>query len=162
MTDAIGLIVAMDEHRLIGREGQLPWRLPDDLRHFRRLTLGKTVLMGRKTFASLGKPLDGRNNRVLSRDAAFQPPGCRVFKDLKAALSEQDEGELMVIGGADLYRQTLPLARRLYLTRVHASVEGDTWFPPFDEAEFRELERVEHAADDRHCHAFSFVTLERR
>lgn len=162
MTDGIGLIVAMDQRRLIGRDGQLPWRLPDDLRHFRRLTLGKTVLMGRKTFESLGKPLDGRNNWVLSRDATFQAPGCRVFKDLQAALSEQEDGELMVIGGAGLYRQTLPLARRLYLTRVHASVEGDTWFPPFDETDFREVERSDHAADDRHPHAFSLVTLERR
>jgi dihydrofolate reductase len=162
MARTLSLIVAFDENRLIGRNGQLPWRLPADLKHFRRLTLGKTVLMGRRTFESLGKPLEGRDNWVLSRDLAFRPDGCRVFPGLDAALKAHTDGELMVIGGAELYRQTLPQAQRLYLTQVHAQLEGDTWFPPYDPAAFREVAREDHPVDDRHAHACSFLTLERR
>lgn len=157
----VSLIVAMDEAGLIGRDGHLPWRLPEDLKHFRRLTLGKTVLMGRKTWQSLGKPLEGRENWVLSRDPEFRAPGGRVFADLPAALAAHAEGELMVIGGAQLYAQALPLAQRLYLTRVHARLEGDTRFPDLDLAAWRELGRADHPADARHAHAFSFLTLER-
>jgi dihydrofolate reductase len=157
----ISLVVAMDDAGTIGRGGALPWRLPEDLRHFRRLTLGKTVLMGRRTWDSLGKPLEGRRNWVLSRDPAFRPAGAEVFASLDAALAAHGEGELVVIGGADLYRQALPLARTIHLTRVHARVGGDTTFPPWREAEFRQTETVTHPADARHAHAYSFITLER-
>jgi dihydrofolate reductase len=157
----ISLVVAMDEDGVIGRDGALPWRLPEDLRHFRRLTLGKTVLMGRKTWDSLGKPLEGRRNWVLSRDPAFRPAGADVFTSLEQALAEHREGELVVIGGAELYRQALPVARTIHLTRVHARVEGDTRFPPWREDEFRQTAVVHHPADARHAHAYSFVTLER-
>jgi dihydrofolate reductase len=157
----ISLVVAMDEAGTIGRDGALPWRLPEDLKHFRRLTLGKTVLMGRKTWASLGKPLEGRRNWVLSRDAAFRPAGAEVFGSLEQALAAHGEGELMVIGGAELYRQALPLARTIHLTRVHARVDGDTAFPAWREADFRQTAVVTHPADARHAHAYSFVTLER-
>ncbi len=117
------------------------------MKRFRRLTLGKTILMGRKTFESLGKPLEGRANWVLTRDAAFAPVGARVFRDLDAALAAHPQGELLVIGGGELYRQTLPLASRLELTRVHAEVEGDTHFPAYEKAQWRETARVDHAAD---------------
>jgi dihydrofolate reductase len=157
---SISLVVAMDEADLIGRDGALPWRLPEDLRHFRRLTLGKTILMGRKTWDSLGKPLDGRRNWVLSRDPAFRPPGAEVFATLDEALARGEE-ELVVIGGAELYRQTLPLARTLHLTRVHARVDGDTTFPAWSPADFRQTAIEHHPADARHAHAFSFITLER-
>jgi dihydrofolate reductase len=157
----ISLVVAMDEDGTIGRGGALPWRLPEDLRHFRKLTLGKTVLMGRRTWDSLGKPLEGRRNWVLSRDPAFRPAGAEVFASLESALAAHGEGELVVIGGAELYRQALPLARTLHLTRVHARVEGDTRFPPWNESDFRQTEAVTHPADARHAHAYSFVTLER-
>ena len=157
----ISLIVAMDENGLIGRNGQLPWRLPEDMKHFRRLTLGKTVLMGRKTFESLGQPLDQRQNWVLSRDPAFRASGCRVFGNLSEALAAQNDGELMVIGGAELYHQALPLVQRLHVTRVHAKLEGDTWFPPYNATEFRETECSEHPADARHAYAYCFMTLER-
>lgn len=158
----VSLIVAMDDAGLIGRDGQLPWRLPEDLRHFRRLTLGKTVLMGRKTWDSLGKPLEGRANWVLSRDPGFKAPGGRVFPDLASAIAAHDDGELMVIGGAQLYAQALPLARKLYLTRVQARLPGDTWFPEYRPADWRETAREDRPADDRHPHPYSFITLERR
>lgn len=158
---SISLIVAMDESGLIGRDNALPWRLPEDLKQFRRLTLGKTVLMGRKTFESLGKPLDGRQNWVLSRDLAFRANGVRVFRDLDDALAAHESGELMVIGGAAVFRDSLARAQRIYLTRVHAKLEGDTWFPDFDSGTFRETAREDRAADERHAHAYSFVTLER-
>lgn len=161
MNRHISMVVAMDQNRLIGRHGQLPWRLPEDLRHFRRLTLGKTVLMGRKTFESLGKPLEQRQNWVLSRDARFRPEGCRVFETLDAAVAAHPEGELMVIGGAEIYRQALPLADRIHLTLVHAALEGDTWFPELPPGRFRETQRHDHPADARHAHPYSFVTLDR-
>jgi len=157
----ISIVVAMDEGGIIGRAGGLPWRLPEDLRHFRRLTLGKTVLMGRKTWESLGKPLEGRRNWVLSRDRAFRPPGAEVFASLDQALAAHPGGELVVIGGAELYRQALPLADTLHLTRVHARVEGDTRFPEWPVEQFRQTARVDHPADERHAHAFSFITLQR-
>lgn len=158
----ISLIVALDDGGLIGRDGQLPWRLPEDLRHFRRLTLGKTIVMGRKTFESLAKPLDERDNRVLSRAPAFPATGCRIFPDLDSALVAPISDEVMIIGGAQLYAQALPRVQRLYLTRVHARLEGDTRFPPFAADDFRELERTDHPADERHAWPYSFVTLERQ
>jgi len=151
----------MDEAGTIGRGGTLPWRLPADLKHFRTLTLGKTVLMGRKTWESLGKPLDGRRNWVLSRDRAFRPAGAEVFATLEQALAAHGEGELVVIGGAELYRQALPLAGTVHLTRVHARVDGDTVFPAWSPAAFRQTAIERHPADERHAHAYSFITLER-
>ena len=158
----ITLVVAMDDGGLIGRDGRLPWRMPEDLQHFRRLTMGKTMLMGRKTWDSLGgKPLDGRTHWVLSRDQDFRPPGCRVFKRLDDAYEAIGEEELMVIGGAELFRATLPLAQHIHLTQVHARLEGDTWFPLAELLAFRETWRAEHPADARHPHPYTFVTLER-
>jgi dihydrofolate reductase len=157
----LSLVVAMDEGGLIGRDGRLPWRMPEDLKHFRRLTMGKTMLMGRKTWDSLGKPLDGREHWVLSRDPAFQPAGCRVFRTLDAALAAFQGAELMVIGGADLFRATLPLARRIFLTRVHTKLDGDTWFPVAELLAFRETARDDRPADERHAWPYSFITLER-
>ena len=151
----------MDEGGLIGRDNALPWRLPEDLKHFKRLTLGKTVLMGRKTWDSLGKPLPERQNWVLSRDPSFKPAGARVFASLEAALAAHGGGELMVIGGAELFRLALPLARRIYLTRVHARLDGDVRFPPFDAKAFRETARDARPADERHAWPYTFLTLER-
>ena len=157
----ISLIVAMDEGGLIGRDNALPWRLPEDLKFFKRTTLGKTVLMGRKTWDSLGKPLPDRQNWVVSRDPAFQPDGARVFRSFDAALAADAGGELMVIGGAELFRAALPLAQRIYLTRVHARLEGDVRFPEFDAAQFRETAREDRPADTRHAWPYSFLMLER-
>ena len=164
MTDprSISLVVAMDDQRLIGANGQLPWRLPNDLKHFKAVTLGKTVLMGRKTWDSLGRPLPQRDNWVLTRAADFSPAGARVFHELPAALAAHAGGELMVIGGADLYRQALPLAHCIHLTQVHGRFSGDTWFPPFDPAQWQEAGREDHPADERHACGYSFITLRRR
>jgi dihydrofolate reductase len=158
----ISLIAAVDEGGLIGRDGGLPWRLPNDLQHFKELTIRKTILMGRRTWDSLGRPLPQRENWVVSRDPAFRPEGARVFGSVADALGAHHEGELMVIGGAEIYRQTLPVARRLYLTRVHTRLQGDVYFPAFDELGFKEQSRDTHPADDRHAYAYSFIVLERR
>lgn len=161
MTASLTLVAAVAENGVIGRGGTLPWRLPEDLKHFRRLTLGNTVLMGRKTYDSLGKPLDGRANWVLTRDPAFAAPGVRVFRELAEALAAEPQGRLLVIGGGELYRQTLPLAQCLELTLVHASPQGDAHFPAYVPAQWREAARTDHAADERHPCAYSFVTLVR-
>ncbi|TJY61031.1 type 3 dihydrofolate reductase [Sinimarinibacterium sp. CAU 1509] len=158
----LSLIAALDRNRVIGRNGDLPWRLPDDLRHFKRLTRGKTVLMGRKTWISLGRPLPERDNWVISRDPAFRAEGARVFQSLETALQAHEPSqELMVIGGAELYRQLLSRADRLYLTEVDAEVDGDAWFPDFDRGQWRETAREVHAPDERHAYAFAFITLDR-
>lgn len=157
------LIAALDENNLIGKGGDLPWRLPADLQHFKRLTLGKTVLMGRKTWQSLGRPLPQRENWVITRDAGFEAPGATVISSLDAALAAGEGLDtIMVIGGAELYRQTIERAEVLHLTRVQARVEGgDTWFPPIPPG-FVETAREPHAADERHAYAYSFITLQRR
>lgn len=142
----IAIIVAMAENGVIGRDNGLPWHLPEDLKHFRRLTLGKPVLMGRRTFESIGRPLPGRTNIVLSRQAGFRADGVLLAADLDSALALAEAqaradgvDELMVIGGAALYAEALPRADRLYLTRVHAAVAGDARFPEPDWAQWQRL-----------------------
>lgn len=156
------LVVAIARNGVIGRNGGLPWRLPNDLRHFRRLTLGHTVLMGRRTWESLGRPLDGRDNWVLTRDPGFTAQGARVFAGFETLPEPRDGGPLLVIGGATLYAALLPKAGRIELTEVHADVEGDTHFPAFDRADWLELAREDHPVDERHAYPYSFVTLARR
>lgn len=158
----LSLIAAIAENGVIGREGRLPWTLPNDLRRFRRLTMGNTILMGRRTWDSLGHALDGRENWILTRDPTFCADDARVFHSLDDVYKAQPQGVLMAIGGADLYRQTLPMAGRLELTLVHARVDGDAHFPDIDENDWREVGREKHSADDRHTYAYDFVTYERR
>ncbi|GEM84349.1 MAG: dihydrofolate reductase [Meiothermus sp.] len=156
----IALVVAMDKNRAIGRGGALPWHLPDDLKRFRALTLGKTVLMGRKTYESIGRPLPQRRNVVLTRDPAFHAEGLEVVHSLEEALKLGDE--LMVIGGGEVYAMFLPLATHLYLTLVDTAVSGaDAFFPQWDRAGWRETYRAFHPPDERHAHAFTYVDLER-
>lgn len=158
----LSIIVAHDEAGLIGRDGDLPWRLPNDLRRFKALTLGNTVLMGRKTWESLPRrPLPDRDNWVLTRDAGYAAPGARVFHDLGAALQATPRGQLFVIGGAELYRLCLPLARTLQVTQVATRADGDTHFPPYRLSDYREVSAEPHEADERHAHAYRFLTLER-
>jgi dihydrofolate reductase len=141
----------------------LPWRLPEDLRRFKALTLGKPIVMGRRTWDSLDKALPGRDNIVVSRQGHLDAPGATVVASLDAALAAAGAvHELCIIGGAEIYRLALPLTDVLHLTRVHAIVEADTFFPPIAAADWDEVSREEHAADDRHAHAYSFVELRRR
>jgi len=160
----ISLIVAMAQNGVIGRANALPWeRLPEDLKRFRSYTLGKPVLMGRKTFESIGRSLPGRNNLVLTRDRAWSAPGVRVVHSVEEALAQAaGSDELVVIGGAEIYRLVLPFARRMYLTHVHADVPGDTFFPDFDPTQWEDVECRLHPADDAHAYPVTFVTLERR
>jgi len=159
----ISLIAAMGEDRVIGIDNRLPWRLPADMKHFRALTLGKPVLMGRKTFDSIGKPLPGRTNIVVSQDPAFQPQGVRVARTLAEALAAGvDAAEIMVIGGASFYAQLLPQAQRLYLTQIHHPFSGDAFFPAWDHHEWHEIAREDHDADQDNVYSYSFITLSRR
>jgi len=158
----VSLLAAVADNGIIGRGGRLPWHLPDDLKRFKFLTMGKPILMGRKTFESIGRPLPGRTSLVLTRSRDWSSAGTVVVHSLSEALERAGEvGELVVVGGAEIYRLALPRAQRVYLTRVHASVEGDTVFPALDEREWRESAREEHAADERHAYAMSFCVLER-
>lgn len=164
----LALIWAMAHNRVIGRNNTLPWRLPADLRHFRNITTGHPVIMGRKTFESLGKPLSGRTNIVLTRDPAYSPAGCLVVSSLDEALAVAarhtipPDPLIFVIGGGNLYQQTLPLAHRLYITLVDMEVEGDAHFPEFSPADWEETEKETHAADDKNPCAYTFLTLQRK
>jgi dihydrofolate reductase len=158
----ISIIAAMATNRVIGAANRLPWHLPNDLRHFRLTTTGHAVIMGRKNYESIGKPLPGRTNIVVTRNPRFTAPGCLVAHSLAEAIAAAGaDDEVFVIGGAQLYAQALPLARRMYLTLVHADVAGDTHFPPFDWQAWRIVSREDHEADDRHPYPYSFLTLER-
>ena len=159
----VSLIAAMGYRRVIGIDNRLPWRLPADMKHFRALTMGKPVLMGRKTFDSIGKALPGRLNIVVSQDPDFHPEGVTVARSIAAALAAGDTAEeMMVIGGASFYAQLLPRAQRLYITEIHHDFPGDAFFPAWNADEWREVERKDHDADGVNLHPYSFVTLERR
>ena len=159
----LSLIVAVAENGVIGARGALPWRLPDELAHFKRTTLGKPVLMGRRTYESLGRPLPGRANVVVSRDPKFSTHGTLVARDLDEAIGMHAAApEQFVIGGASLYAEALPRAERIYLTRVHARPSGDVFFPELASGEWGESLVSEHPADPRHAHAFSIYLLVRR
>jgi dihydrofolate reductase len=159
----VSLVVAADERGGIGRDGGLPWHLPEDLKRFKALTMGKPIVMGRRTWASIGRPLPGRRSLVVSRQGALAIDGAEVVDSLEAALrAARDAPETCVIGGAEIYRATLPLADRIHLTRVHATVDADTFLPPLDPAAWEQVACERHAADPRHAHAFSFIELRRR
>ncbi|MYE23257.1 MAG: dihydrofolate reductase [Gammaproteobacteria bacterium] len=159
----VSAIWAMTRNRVIGKDGDLPWRLPDDQRFFRRTTLGKPVIMGRKTFDEIGRPLPKRRNIVLSR-RGVRCEGVEVVRDLDSALalaaSDAPE-EAFIIGGAEIYALALPRTDRLYMTLIDAELEGDTWFPDFELAQWREVKRTEHPADERHAWPFSIHVMER-
>jgi dihydrofolate reductase len=163
LASALELVVAVAENGVIGRDNALPWRLSADLRRFKLLTLGKSILMGRKTYESIGKALPGRTNIVLTGSRDFNPPDCLVTHSLEDARHRvTGEPVLMVIGGAAVYRQCLSLARRIHLTRVHTRVAGgDTFFPEWVDADWSEVWRESHAADEKNEFAHSFVTLDR-
>ena len=165
----VALVVAMGENRAIGRGGDLPWRLSSDLRYFRKITMGKPVLMGRRTFKSLPRVLDGRLNVVLTRDSGFVAPDAVMAHSLeeglaaaRASAKRTGAPEIMIIGGEDVFRTVLPQTDRIYLTEVHASPVADTWFPELNQEEWREVSREAHQPGPKDDHAFSFVVLDRK
>ena len=158
----VAIIVAADERGGIGRDGGLPWHLPEDLKRFKALTMGKPMVMGRRTWDSIGRPLPGRRSMVVSRRSGLALDGAEVYGSLEAALeAAADAPETCVIGGAEIYRQALPRAAVVHLTRVHALVDADTFLPLLDAGEWEEVAREDRPADDRHAHAYSFLTLRR-
>ncbi len=163
-TAALEFVVAVSENDVIGRGNTLPWHLPADLRHFKLLTTGKPMLMGRRTYESIGRALPGRLNIVLSRSAEFSASGCVVARTLRdARVAAGPQPSLMVIGGAEIYRQCLPLATRIHLTLVHAKIaDGDTVFAGWRGPEWLASSCERHEADERNEYAYSFITLERR
>jgi len=169
MARVLALIAAVADNGIIGRDNRLIWRLKSDLRRFRDLTWGKPMLMGRKTFESIGRPLPGRETLVLTRDPTFAAEGVHVARSWDEAVAQAEAlaesmgaSEIAVVGGADTYALALPHAHRLYLTQVHAEPEGDTLFPSFDRSAFRELRRRDHPPGPDDEHPFTFLDLERR
>ena len=158
------MIAAMGKDRVIGYNNKMPWHLPADLQWFKKTTLGSPILMGRKTYDSIGRPLPGRLNIVLSRDITLQIKGCTVVNTLDEALNVAEKtraDELFVTGGAHLYNCLLEGADRLYLTLIDADFEGDTYFPDYTQLKWREVARIDNEADDKNPYAYSFITLER-
>jgi dihydrofolate reductase len=167
-TPIVALVVAMAANGAIGRGGDLPWHLRSDMRYFRAITMGKPIIMGRRTFGSLPRVLDGRLNIVLTRNAAFEVQGAIMAYNLEEALDVARRAavkagidEIMVIGGEDVFREVLPQTDRIYLTEVHASPDADTWFPALDPHQWRETSREAHEAGPNDDHDFSFVVLDR-
>ncbi|HCG78419.1 MAG TPA: dihydrofolate reductase [Oceanospirillales bacterium] len=161
------MIVAVAENGVIGRNNALPWYLPNDLKYFKQTTMGKPVIMGRKTYESIGKPLPGRTNIVITRQADYQPEGVKVVSSVEAAreLAESvclidGQEEAMIMGGAEIYALALPHTDRLYLTEVHADVEGDAFFPEYDKSLWQEVAREDFAAEGPNPYNYSFVVYE--
>ena len=153
----ISLIVAMAENRVIGNNNQLPWHFPADLKYFKSVTLGKPVIMGRKTFLSIGKPLPGRHNIVLSQDLSFKREGITVVNSIDAALNAAgDVNEVMIIGGSQIFQQCLAFANKIYLTVIHHAFEGDAYFPELDHARWHLAKQEDHVADVNNPYAYSF------
>jgi dihydrofolate reductase len=164
----LSLIAALAENGVIGRDNKLPWHLPNDLKYFRAVTIGKPVIMGRRTWESLGRPLPGRTNIVITRQPAYEATGARVVATLDEAIRLAEsvalidgQDECVVIGGAEIYALALPRCDRLYLTEVHATVDGDAYFPVFDRARWRERARERFAAEGPNPFDYSFVVYER-
>jgi dihydrofolate reductase len=165
----VSLIVAMDEHNGIGLEGRLPWRLPADLKRFKVLTMGHHLIMGRKTYQSIGRPLPGRTMIILTRQSSYDPPGCDpdrclVAHNLEQALemaAQRGESEAFVIGGADVFREALQNANRIYLTRVHTISQADVYFPEWDPQSWVETYSEQHPADEKNEFSYTFKILQR-
>lgn len=159
----ISLILAVANHGVIGYQQKLPWHLPADLAHFKKLTLNKPIIMGRKTYESIGKPLPERRNIIITRNKNFSVAGTESFSSIKEALENlQNENEIMIIGGAELFRETLPLATRIYLTSIHATFNGDTFFPELDYEIWEESSREDHETDVKNPYKYSFIVLDRK
>ena len=159
----LSIVVAMDDNQLIGKGNGLPWHLPADLAFFKKITTGHSILMGRKTYDSIGKTLPNRRNIVITRNTDVSIPGCEVVDSIEKALSiTQDEEEIMVIGGANLFEQLLPEVNKLYITRIEGEFEGETYFPHYDENDWLELSCESHQPDEINKHAYHFITFKRK
>ncbi len=159
----LSMIVAMDDNQLIGNNNALPWHLPADLAYFKKVTTGKTVLMGRKTHESIGFPLPNRRNVIVSRNTDFTAEGCEVVGSIDAALElAKDDEEVMVMGGASFYEQMLPSIDRLYVTYIEGAYEGDAYFPAFDRGEFEQVSQQSHTPDEKNPHTYHFTVLDRK
>jgi dihydrofolate reductase len=157
------LVVAVASNGVIGRDNQLPWKLPDDMSYFKLVTMGHPIVMGRRTYESIGKPLPGRENIVVTHNRGFQAPGCCVVASLEEAWKAAGQvAEISIIGGTSLFEETLPIAERIHLTEVQAEVPGDTFFPRFDRTQWRETEIAQHPADAKHPYPFRIVVLDRK
>ncbi|MAY41800.1 MULTISPECIES: dihydrofolate reductase [unclassified Neptuniibacter] len=164
----LAIIVAQDKNRAIGIENKLPWHLPEDLRYFKRVTMGKPIIMGRNTFDSIGRPLPGRVNIVVSRQEGYSPEGVKVVNSLEAATELAESiclidgvDEAMIIGGAQIYSQAIGVADRLYLTEVDAEINGDAWFPEFDRSAWNEIGRENFLAEGPNPYNYSFIVLDK-
>jgi len=161
----ISLIVAASENNVIGRDGGIPWHLPDDFKFFREKTEGHPIIMGRKNYESIGRVLPDRHNIIISRQMDFQAEGCEIVSSLDEAInlaSKDEKEEIFVIGGGQIYEMAMALADRIYLTRVHTELEGDVFFPEIPEDEWKEVSREDHPADEKHNHSFTIYVYERR
>ncbi len=158
----LSIIVAMDRNRVIGINDTLPWHISEDLKHFKKITMGKPIVMGRKTHESIGRPLPGRENIIITRDKHYRAEGCTVLHSLEAVFEHcRDVDEVMITGGSEIYKHALEKATRLYLTEVHAEIEGDTFFPEFNRNEWQETGRETFKADEKNEFDYSFVVLDK-
>ena len=159
----ISIIAAMGKNRVIGKNNSLPWKLPADMKHFQDLTTGKPVIMGRKTFESLGKPLPNRMNIIITRDQNYKAEGCIVAHSLDDALkAAENQKEVMIIGGSQIYKEFLPRADKMYLTLIEADFEGDAYFPGYKIEDWEEIDYKEHERDAKNQHNYTFLTLKRK
>jgi len=158
----ISLIVAMTENRVIGRDGDMPWRLSSDLKRFKRITMGHHIVMGRKTYDSIGRLLPGRTTVVISRNATYDDPNIRVARSLEEAIKiAGNDKEIFITGGAQIYELALPQVERIYLTRIHCELDGDTFFPKVDWEKWNLIEQESHTADEKNTFNYSFLTYQR-
>lgn len=159
----LSAIAAISDNFVIGKDNTLPWYLPADLKHFKQITMGNPILMGRKTFESIGRALPGRQNIVITHDKTFQAPGCLVVNSIEEALqATSEQNEAFIIGGAQLYQQMLPHVQRLYLTIIHQTLSGNAFFPIIDQREWNQVECIDYIADTENRYSYSFIILDRK
>ncbi|MEH7388572.1 dihydrofolate reductase [Bacillus sp. JJ1521] len=159
----ISLLVAMDKNQLIGKDNDLPWRLPADLAYFKRVTMGHPIFMGRKTYDSIGRPLPGRENIIVTRDTSYEAEGCKVIHSIDdiVKMSEETEKELFVIGGAEIFKEILRHSDRLYITEIEEEFEGDTYFPAFDKTEWKVISKEKGIKDEKNPYEYTFLVYEK-
>ncbi|WP_099362819.1 dihydrofolate reductase [Fredinandcohnia onubensis] len=159
----ISLLVAMDRNQLIGKDNDLPWRLPADLAYFKRVTMGHPIIMGRKTFDSIGRPLPGRENIIVTRDTSYEAEGCKVIHSIEeiVSMNQQTDQELFVIGGAEIFKEILPHSDRLYITEINEEFKGDTYFPTFDKSKWKVISEEQGIKDEKNPYDYTFLVYEK-